>query len=79
MAIRELLNEKLLKRAEKYYDSSSFEHVKKLIAVVEASKIYFKKDHCTCLDGDVCSTCVENINACKNALAEVERETPPTP
>jgi hypothetical protein len=50
------------------------EHAKKLVAVVEASKIYFKKDHCTCLDGDVCSTCVENIERCNNALAEVERE-----
>jgi len=74
-----MTNEEFLKLLELYnvpfVDRSSItEHAKKLVAVVEASKIYFKKDHCTCLDGDVCSTCVENIERCNNALAEVERE-----
>jgi len=33
-----MTNEQFLKHAEKYYDSKSFEHAKKLVAVAEAAK-----------------------------------------
>lgn len=33
-----MTNEQFLKHTEKYYDSKSYEHAKKLVAVAEAAK-----------------------------------------
>lgn len=65
-----MTNEEFLKHAEKYYDQKSFEYARKLIAVAEAAKTYFKKQHCTCLDGDECPECRENRERCENLLGK---------
>lgn len=46
------------------------EFINDLLNIAEAAKTYFKKQHCTCLDGDECPECRENRERCENLLGK---------